>query len=247
MILDLPLNVTVDIGIVMLSVLFYAGGLVTVMAIRKFRSLEKRDSYSADDAVVEAVVLEYTRRLREYDRVIAELRTRLDIVEVRTQVLSGQQVASTSHQGPHARPVSEPVTLTQHPPTITQEVAGGTVVDSTSFFTSSSTTTSQPPPAAARTAVTSTEVEGQNGTVDYILKLLAERPRTSREVQHAIGRSREHTSRLMKKLNESGLVNRDVNSKPFRYNITEAGRTRLVVGDKTSVAQAPEIRQQKIV
>ena len=70
------------------------------------------------------------------------------------------------------------------------------------------------------------EKEG-NGTTDYILKLLAEKPRTSREVQLAVGRTREHTARLMKKLNDSGLVSRDVNAKPFRYNITDAGRERL--------------------
>jgi predicted transcriptional regulator len=69
------------------------------------------------------------------------------------------------------------------------------------------------------------ESEG-NGTIDYILKLLVEKPRTSREVQLAVGRTREHTARLMKKLHDSGLVSRDVNAKPFRYNITDAGRER---------------------
>jgi DNA-binding PadR family transcriptional regulator len=70
------------------------------------------------------------------------------------------------------------------------------------------------------------EKEG-NGTTDYILKLLAEKPRTSREVQLAVGRTREHTARLMKKLHDSGLVSRDVNARPFKYNITDAGRERL--------------------
>jgi predicted transcriptional regulator len=66
-----------------------------------------------------------------------------------------------------------------------------------------------------------------NSTTDYIFKLLAERPRSSREVQLAIGRTREHTARLMKKLHDLGLVSRDVNTKPFRYNITDAGREML--------------------
>jgi predicted transcriptional regulator len=70
------------------------------------------------------------------------------------------------------------------------------------------------------------ESEG-NGTTDYILKLLVEKPRISREVQLAVGRTREHTARLMKKLHDSGLVSRDVNTKPFRYNITDVGRERL--------------------
>ncbi|MDQ3848676.1 MAG: hypothetical protein M3261_06945, partial [Thermoproteota archaeon] len=66
-----------------------------------------------------------------------------------------------------------------------------------------------------------------NSTTDYILKLLIERSRTSREVQLAIGRTREHTARLMKKLHDMGLISRDINSKPFRYNITNAGRETL--------------------
>ena len=66
-----------------------------------------------------------------------------------------------------------------------------------------------------------------NGTTDYILKLLIERPRTSREVQLAIGRTREHTARLMKKLHDLGLVSRDITTKPFRYNITDAGQEML--------------------
>lgn len=214
MILDLPLDITIDFGLVILGVLFYAGGLVTMIAVRRFTESTKRDHhYHADDAVVEAVVLEYTRRLKDYDHVIADLRTKLDIVEGKMQALAqpshipGQQAATSQPLQSHTQPVSEPVTVTQHPNSITTEVDGS-----------------------------------QNGTVDYILKLLMDKPRTSREVQHAIGRTREHTARLMKKLHENGLVSRDVNSKPFRYNVTEAGRMRLVK-EKASAAQAPEIRQ----
>jgi DNA-binding IclR family transcriptional regulator len=50
---------------------------------------------------------------------------------------------------------------------------------------------------------------------------------TSKEVQHAIGRSREHTSRLMKRLCEYGFVDRDSDTKPFTYALAEAGRLRL--------------------
>jgi hypothetical protein len=204
MLIDLPfLNVTVDLDYVILGVLFYCAGLVTVMGARRLRGAARK-SYHADDAVVEAVVGEYTRRLRDYDRVIAEMKARIDIVEARSQAYAQPHmfVQPASQVQPHAQPVSEPVAVTQHAPV-------------------------------------TPEIEGQNGTVDYILKLLAERPRTSREVQHAIGRTREHTARLMKKLHETGFVSRDVNAKPFRYNITEAGRTWL----REKPAQAPEIRQ----
>jgi hypothetical protein len=70
--------------------------------------------------------------------------------------------------------------------------------------------------------------DSYNGTMDFILKMLMERPRTSREIQHSVGRTREHTSRLMKKLYDSKLVLRDSKSKPFKYSITDAGRIQLM-------------------
>lgn len=197
-------GVTVDMNYVILGVLMYAVGLVSVTAYRRLQGVARRD-YRDDDAVVEAVVSEYTRRLRDYDRVIAEMRAKVDIVELRAQSLSQphvyvQPVTASRPAQPHAPAVSEPVAITQRAP--------------------------------------EEKIEGQNGTTDYILKLLAEKPRTSREVQHAIGRTREHSARLMKKLSDSGLVSRDMNSKPFRYGITEAGQARL-----REKPAAPEIRR----
>jgi hypothetical protein len=165
----------------------FLAGIVTVMVYIKLKATFEERRYKADDTIIEAVVLEYTRRLRDYDKAIAELRTKVDIMEAKVQphvVVSQQQ---PSHPRPHVAHVTEPVTVTQH---------------------------------------TAIEREG-NGTTDYILKLLSDRPRTSREVQQAIGRTREHTSRLMKKLHDFGLVSRDINTKPFRYNITDAGRETL--------------------
>ena len=69
--------------------------------------------------------------------------------------------------------------------------------------------------------------ENQNSTIQYILKLLHNEPKTSNEIKNAIGRTREHTSRLMKKLYEMNLVERDVKNRPFRYRLTEAGNNYL--------------------
>ena len=62
---------------------------------------------------------------------------------------------------------------------------------------------------------------------EYVLRLITEKPMTSRDIQVTIGRSREHTSRMMKKLFEEGLVERDMQTKPFTYKITQKGLTRL--------------------
>lgn len=62
---------------------------------------------------------------------------------------------------------------------------------------------------------------------DYVLRLITEKPMTSRDIQITIGRTREHTSRMLKKLFEEGLVERDMSTKPFTYKITEKGQLRI--------------------
>jgi len=62
---------------------------------------------------------------------------------------------------------------------------------------------------------------------DYVLKLITEKSMTSRDIQITIGRTREHTSRLMKKLFEEGYVERDMKTKPFTYYITDKGKAKI--------------------
>ncbi len=71
---------------------------------------------------------------------------------------------------------------------------------------------------------------------EYVLRLITEKPMTSRDIQITIGRSREHTSRMMKKLYEEGLVERDMGTKPFAYKITQKGLARIGIL-KTSPVQ----------
>src|SRR5215204_151393 len=169
-----------DSDFVISGIFAFLLGMASMTVYTRLKTTFEERQYKANGEVVEAVVLEYTRRLCDYDKAIAELRTKVDVMEMRAQP---PQVVSQhpSQPQPHVAPVSDPVT-------IEREV---------------------------------------NGTTDYILKLLIERPRTSREVQLAIGRTREHTARLMKKLHDLGLVSRDITTKPFRYNITDAGQEML--------------------
>jgi predicted transcriptional regulator len=66
-----------------------------------------------------------------------------------------------------------------------------------------------------------------NGIVEHVLRLITTREMTSRDIQITIGRSREHTSRLMKRLFEEGLVQRNNKTKPFTYQITEKGKAKI--------------------
>jgi len=66
-------------------------------------------------------------------------------------------------------------------------------------------------------------------TSQRALQLLKEGPMTTAQLwdEKALDLGREHTSRLMKKLFELGLVSRDDANKPYTYGLTEEGR-RLV-------------------
>lgn len=62
---------------------------------------------------------------------------------------------------------------------------------------------------------------------DFVLHLITDKAMTSRDIQVTLKKSREHTSRLMKKLFEDGYVQRNTESKPYTYSITEKGRMKI--------------------
>jgi DNA repair exonuclease SbcCD ATPase subunit len=57
--------------------------------------------------------------------------------------------------------------------------------------------------------------------------LASEGPKTAPEIKWRIRLSREHTARLMKKLYESGYLERDTNKTPFKYSIKKEMETLL--------------------
>ena len=66
-----------------------------------------------------------------------------------------------------------------------------------------------------------------NNAIDYVLHLITDKAMTSRDIQITLKRSREHTSRLMKKLFEDGYVQRNTNAKPYTYSITKKGKEKI--------------------
>jgi len=68
---------------------------------------------------------------------------------------------------------------------------------------------------------------GYQNATDYVLRLITNKPMTSRDIQITLGRSREHTSRLMKKLFDDGYVKRNSDSKPYTYSITNKGKEKV--------------------
>lgn len=74
-----------------------------------------------------------------------------------------------------------------------------------------------------------------NDMIDVILGLIMEKPRTSHDIQITIGRTREHVSRLLKRLYQDGLVERNTQSKPYTYSITESGKAKVSLMKKSSI------------
>jgi hypothetical protein len=62
---------------------------------------------------------------------------------------------------------------------------------------------------------------------DQVLHIITDKDMTSRDIQKSLKRSREHTSRLLKKLYEEGFVTRDTNSKPYLYSISDKGLEKI--------------------
>ena len=63
--------------------------------------------------------------------------------------------------------------------------------------------------------------------IDHVLKLITSKDMTSRDIQITLKKSREHTSRLMKKLFEDGYVQRNTESKPYTYSISKKGLEKI--------------------
>ena len=73
--------------------------------------------------------------------------------------------------------------------------------------------------------------------IDYVLHLITNKDMTSRDIQITLKKSREHTSRLMKKMFEDGYVQRNTESKPYTYSITEKGMAKVEQADVNPIAQ----------
>jgi len=73
--------------------------------------------------------------------------------------------------------------------------------------------------------------------IDYVLHLITTKDMTSRDIQITLKKSREHTSRLMKKMFEDGYVQRNTESKPYTYSITEKGIAKVEKIDDNLLVQ----------
>ena len=90
-----------DSDFVILGIFAFLLGMVGMTVYIRLKTTFEERQYKVNEAVVEAVVLEYTRRLSDYDKVISQLRAKVDIIDMRTQPYeSGSERPSQSQ--PHS-------------------------------------------------------------------------------------------------------------------------------------------------
>jgi hypothetical protein len=235
-----------DWNLVMYLLTSFVIGMSSMFIYLKINDPINKLKHQPDHDVVEAIVYEYTRRLQSYDKGIGELRFKIDKIELlltqRNQT-GHLYEASTGHGHNFQRESTKISQSDEDPPLLphSSEVIShpkSQIYENNSHL---ATSTLMPNNITADDMISTNHdmnYRNQLSTPNLILNLLAQRSRTSREIQIEIGKTREHTSRLMRKLYQSNLVVRDDNSKPFKYHITETGRSDLMLHNAIAQTQA---------
>ena len=153
--------------------------------------------------VTESILSEYSDRLENYKIMITEIRTKVDLLDIKiNNITTNYNKDGVSDNIKIIDPLQKP------------EIKSSVISDVMTSDSDSDMNNNQ-------------SHDDSDNTINIILKSLTETPQTARDIQQLIKKSREHTSRLLKKLYLQNLVSRDNKSTPFRYHITEEGHRRL--------------------
>src|SRR5919109_2141761 len=90
---------------------FISGMVATIIYIR-LKELFKEPSYQADQTVIEAIVSNYTQKLKDYGKAIAELRVKMSTLELRVPQKTISQtpnIVTTTEAPPYSQS-----TISQH-------------------------------------------------------------------------------------------------------------------------------------
>jgi hypothetical protein len=184
-----------DTNIITYALISFLLGALAMLIYYKIKSRFK-DSYLANIEVIDTIVSQYKQRLDKYEDIIKELKIKMNLLE--------SKISDSPDNNP--------------------KIINHVVHDTTSQEISQYSEGRNELPESKH-VITSNGYFHTSDTLETILELLLNGPLTSRDIQRGIGRTREHTSRVMKKLYELKYVDRDINHKPFKYNITDLGRS----------------------
>ena len=171
---------------------------------------EQASPMTNDDSVeVSAIVSEFTQRLRRLEEGLVDQKVKMEILELRAS------------RTPHEAVALSPVAYSR----VNEDVNSFDNPERPSSERISLQSGMRIPPQRDRP-----EQDKKLGVTEMeALRLVFEgRGKISaKEIQQRIGRTREHTARMMNSLYHDGMVERDVTARPFSYSITEKGRDLL--------------------
>ena len=181
--------------------LFLVTFFIVMFLMRVKNGTNKRNKVRKN--VIESILSEYSDRLENYKIMITEIRTKVDLLDIKiNNITTNYNKDGVSDNIKIIDPLQKP------------EIKSSVISDVMTSDSDSDINNNQ-------------SHDDSDNTINIILKSLTETPRTARDIQQLIKKSREHTSRLLKKLYLQNLVSRDNKSTPFRYHITEEGHRRL--------------------
>ncbi|RPI85840.1 MAG: hypothetical protein EHM34_01035 [Nitrosopumilales archaeon] len=191
-------NLQYTLSDVIISITLFVLSFVAFFYFGFFRDSKERE---VENHKFKDMLIEgYFHKFDEYNQIISDLRSKLDLVEIK---INSRHNSNRQNE----------------------------ILDSSDMDSNKSQDISHSIPVTNDVIITQKiddekEEELRVNTVDSILEML-EVPLTSREIQRRINKSREHTSRLLKKLYSENIVMRDGSSRPFKYKITNEGRKLL--------------------
>jgi predicted transcriptional regulator len=181
--------------------LFLVTFFIVMFLMRVKNGTNKRNKVRKN--VIESILSEYSDRLENYKIMITEIRTKVDLLDIKiNNITTNYNKDGVSDNIKIIDPLQKP------------EIKSSVISDVMTSDSDSDINNNQ-------------SHDDSDNTINIILKSLTETPQTARDIQQLIKKSREHTSRLLKKLYLQNLVSRDNKSTPFRYHITEEGHRRL--------------------
>jgi len=206
---------------VILSIVIFFISFSGVLFYIRFRSQRSITQNEHKYTALEAVLSKYAMRVENSNRMLKELRIKMDVIEAKISA-GGGDIERTAVN------------------TITYDIKDD-IKDDIKSDMNSSVFHGKHEDIMANDIVIMTSQKNitKNGinltddknlhqkTVSTILKLLSQSPMTAREIQFNTKKTREHISRLMKRLYDESLVTRDTDSKPFLYKVTDEGRRLL--------------------
>ncbi len=226
-----PLTIAVDA--ISLTVFF----TLAFFASKAKRAFHRSEQALAESASIISVIVDaLTSRIEQSESVVNHLQTEMDNMKTAGASVEWEQATLNSSHLQLLRSLQEILTKdkrlegelsqlkTKLAPYLGSEVAAGTPprrdlgdLDGRDILIS----------------LTPTE----RATLEIIYR---EGPKAAPELGKRLNKSREHTSRLMKKLYLEGYVARESNHAPFRYKLSETVRSAMEPGDVKVTAEASE-------